>query len=133
MSMVRLGISLLVLLHCRQDDPSKRAKLLAEKLRSDNVEERDAASRTLKKMGQEAVAALSLLKSDPDVEVAERAHQLLRVLRILDVLSPGILKSMPGVEERLAQGPERVWVDVFLEAAGEDQRGKRTHPELKRE
>lgn len=125
---------LLTLFPVRQDAPSKQATSLAEQLRSDSVDERNAAARALKGLGKDATAALLPLASDADAEVAARARQLLRVLKVLEVLPAALPKSLPGVDERLAAGPEQLWAEVFIEAAGDTDDGtRRRHPELKRE
>jgi HEAT repeat protein len=76
-----------------------------EKLRSERVEERDEAAEKLKALGPAALPALRKASLDPDAEVAARASRLLRVIAVLDDLSPALRKAFPGVEEKLIDEP----------------------------
>jgi hypothetical protein len=42
-------------------------------------------------------------------------------LEVRSKLTAGLLKALPGVEERLAEGDEYMWTGVFLEALDEVQ------------
>ncbi len=103
---------LLLLILALQGDP----RALVEKLRSDRVEERDEAIRGLKALGKAAVPELEKAARDPDAETAARARLLLRSLDIAARLSPGLRKTLPGVEDRLAAS-DTAWVEAFLKSS----------------
>ena len=73
-----------------------------EKLRSDDIKEREAAMRQLKELGRAAVPELEKAAKDPETEVAGRARFLLRLFAVRDLITPGLKKAMPGIEEQLA-------------------------------
>ena len=87
-----------------QEDDAGAAELVI-RLRSDSLEEREKATRRLKEMGKAALPALEKAARDKDVEVASRARHLLKVHGVREKLSEGLLKAMPGVEDRLAAIP----------------------------
>jgi HEAT repeat protein len=90
---------------------------LVEKLRSEKIEDRDAAARRLLEMGRSAFPALQRATRDKDPEVGQRVRHLLRVLALRDRLSPSLRQALPGLEERLAAGPDSTWTEAFLEAS----------------
>jgi HEAT repeat protein len=89
---------------------------LVRRLGSESVEERNQAKRLLKEAGRAAVPALERAAKDRDAEVAARAQELLRVLKISETISPVLRREFPGVEERLAAGGDTPWTRVFLDA-----------------
>lgn len=60
-----------------QEDVAREVRKLIEKLRSENVEEREDAARKLKELGKAAVAELEKAGQDKDSELALRARQIL--------------------------------------------------------
>ena len=117
---------LLLSLFLLQDDPAA----LIEKLRSDNVEVREAASTRLKELGDAAKPALERAEKDADSEVAARASYLLRFLRLRTELTPALQKAIPDAVDRLA-GNTAAWAEVFLEAAAVEGERK-THRDITR-
>ncbi len=102
---------ILLLLLALQDDPAA----IVERLRSDRIEEREEAAQRLKEIGAPALPALEKAARDPDGEVSGRARYLLRAIGVRRHLTPGLRRSVPGIEERLAEGESAPWVEVFLD------------------
>lgn len=100
-----------------QGDPSRQARELVEKLRSDRIEEREEAERGLRVLGKPAIPELEKAAKDGEVEVARRAQHLLRVISIMEGLPPALLKAMPGIVDRLASGEPRACTEAFLALA----------------
>lgn len=95
---------------------------LIDRLGADRVEDREEAERRLKSVGRPAVPGLARAAEDPDPEVAGRARRILRAVEAKVRLTPELLRAMPGIEDRLAEGLEPAWTKAFLEAnAGADQ------------
>jgi HEAT repeat protein len=113
-----------------QDDPGKQAHELVEKLRSNDIEVRLKSVRKLKELGKSAVPELGKATTDSDAEVAANAKHLLKIIGIMETLTPNLKKTMPQVEDRLALG---LWREVFLEAEGYNEANKRTYPTLTKE
>lgn len=132
MSIRFLGLCLLSALASTQDDPSKQARDLIEKLRSDRIEDREEATRKLKDLGKLALQELEKAARNPDAEVAGRAKRIAQVIEIREQLTPNLLKILPGLEERLALGDIHTWTAALLEAV-EQQDGRPRYPTLRRE
>src|SRR5438552_6992255 len=113
-----------------QEDPARQAQDFVEKLRSDQIEERDEAARNLKRLGKTAHEALERAQKDSDPEMASRARQLLRVIALMEELTPSLLREMQGIEERLAFGGEEEWMEAIREADAVDIDGRNRHPGL---
>src|SRR5262252_61752 len=91
---------------------------LIEKLGSDRIEVREAATRRLIELGDAAAPALKALAGDPDAEKAARARRLLDHLAALASLSPELRKARPGIERRLSPEADHSWTEEFLAAVG---------------
>jgi HEAT repeat protein len=98
-------------------------KELIDKLRSDRVEERDAASSALKKLDPSAIPLLEAAAKDPDPEVARRAGLAIRIILLRGTLTPGLKNHSPGIEERLAAGTDAAYTAAFLELATRNDLG----------
>jgi HEAT repeat protein len=96
-----------------QDDP----KALVEKLRAERPEDREDARRKLKALGAAVLPELERLAKSPDAEAAAQARLLIRVIDLMRLLSPRLLKEFPGIEEKLATGGDEVWTETLLTAA----------------
>jgi hypothetical protein len=92
---------------------------LIERLRSDSIEEREAAAAKLKDLGRAAAPALEKAASGPDVESAGRARRILAVIDVREKLPAALLKGRPGIDERLAGGGA-AWTRELLDLAQED-------------
>jgi outer membrane lipoprotein-sorting protein len=73
MSIVIAAAVVIPLLSHLQDDPTGQARLLIEKLRSDDSKEREEASKKLLALGEASRLELERATKDPDSEVARRA------------------------------------------------------------
>src|SRR5262245_40140416 len=113
----------LLLLCVALQDPTPRA--LVEKLRSDNVAEREEATRKLKALGRAAVKDLEEAARDLDVEVAGRARTIIRVIGVAERLTPTLKTAFPGIEERLV-AEDDTWTTEFFKVA----EGASTRPEV---
>ena len=116
-----------------QDDTPQQVRALIERLRSDNVEERDSAYKKLKELGPLAEAALEKAGNDPDKEVAGRARSILRVLHIREILPDAVINKSPGLADRLAGNDAHLWSDVFRQLTGHgggELAGVTIHPKL---
>ena len=101
-----------------QDEP----KTLIEKLQAERPEDRAQARRKLKELGTTVLPELERVAKSPDAEAAAQARQLIRVIELMRLLSPRLLKERPGIEEKLAAGGDEAWTEALLEAAGRESR-----------
>lgn len=76
------------------------------------LDTRDDAVFWLKTLGMASVPVLTNAARDGSLE----AKHLLRVIPLQDQLSVQLRTAIRGVEERLATGDDRVWLQVFLAA-----------------
>ncbi len=116
---------LLCALLLAQDNPSA----LIEQLRSDSIDQRNDATRKIKEAGLDVLPLLKKASTDADLELAQRAAVLVRVIPIYVKLTPALRKAMPGVEERLALEDPVIWTRTFLDALSSTDR-VRNHPSL---
>lgn len=107
--MVFLAFVLLV----AQEPP--RAAELVERLRSENIEEREEAAKKLQALGRAAVPQLEKAARDSDGELALRAREILRRGAILERVPRGFDKAFPGLRERLLGGDDHDWTLAFRE------------------
>src|SRR5260221_907781 len=97
--MIRLCLCILIRSSFQfQGQSVQSAGELIELLRTDNAKDREEATRKLKAMGKQAQSALEAAAHDKDFEVVSRAKFLLQRLSTIDVLTPAILKPVPGVQ-----------------------------------
>ncbi len=96
--------------------PPCQARELVERLRSDEIEQREEAARRLRDLGEGARADLEKASGDPDPEVAGRARHVLRLIEVRGRLTPNLMNAMHCVDERLAAGEGRHWTQAFFEA-----------------
>jgi HEAT repeat protein len=115
-----------------QGETDRRARELVERLRSDKIEEREEATRSLRLMGKAAHAEVAKALRDPDAEVASRAALIFPFLQLAGRLSERILRELPQELEGVVEGKPHAWSDAFLAAAGEYE-GRRRHPGLTQE
>jgi len=92
------------------------AATLVEKLRSDVFAEREEATRKLKELGNVARPDLEKAARDKDLEVSQRAKAVLRILDTRAKLTANLIRSVPGIEERLSGLDGHAWTDVLLGA-----------------
>lgn len=64
-----------------QTDQSSQVRLLAERLQSDNIAEREAASTALIKLGKVALPEVELATQSKDIDLAARARKILAAIR----------------------------------------------------
>jgi HEAT repeat protein len=124
-----LRVLILYTLLVQQSDPARQARELIEKLRSEKVDERDEAAQKLKEFGKAAIPELEKASKDKDAEVARRAESLLRVIPIREKLTPNLLKTIPGIEDRLVLTDDHTWTLEFLRAT-ENENGASRYPTL---
>jgi HEAT repeat protein len=91
-------------------------RALIEQLSSERIEARAEAFRKLEAIGRPALPLLEKAALDSDGEVSSRAKQLLVRIPIRERLTPTLVDSVRGIDERLARGE---WKEVFLELAGD--------------
>jgi HEAT repeat protein len=108
--MLTLAIGILVLLGSQDD----RARQLVEKLRSEKVEEREAALRTLKELGPATSEELEKAARDSDLEVASRARRILGYFAVRDRITPALRKAVPAIDEILFCGPASESTEILL-------------------
>jgi HEAT repeat protein len=121
------------LLGATQDDLPKRVQDLVGKLRSETPLEREEAMKQLRSLGPRAIPELEKFVRDPDADVADRVRRLVRILPVLDRLTPNLLRSFPDAPDRLTSGAGGAWIALFVAATELHGRGERDHPELKPE
>jgi HEAT repeat protein len=122
-----LGILLALLPAWRQD--ITQVPGLIEDLRSGTIEKRDRAIRQLREMGKPAMPFLEAAAKEKDLEVAARAKYLIRYIELDALISAGLRKAIPNIQDRLASGDAHLWTETFLHVAG-GPREKRNFPEL---
>src|SRR6185295_1793204 len=105
----------MLVLAAAQDDSSRPARDWIEKLRSQNAQEREAATRRLRDLGTSALPDLEKASKDADPEVAARASFLARLIGVRSTLTPRFLAVMTGVDERIARGATHAWKEAFEE------------------
>ena len=98
-----------------QVDADSDVEKVISNLRSTRPDVRDEAQKLLRSMGKRAKSALERASNDLDPEVSSRAKFLLRALSIEEALSISIVKSTPGIVNRLASANVREWTTSFLE------------------
>jgi hypothetical protein len=121
MAIVRYLLAILVLV--LQDDPAVKTRRLIDRLRSENIAEREEATKGLKELGEAAKPELEKAAKDADAEFASRARYLLRRLELRATLSSNLLKAVPDAADRLADGAGSAWTEVFQQATAYDERG----------
>ena len=94
-----------------QEDPSR----LVELLDSDAVEERDMASENLLALGPKALAALEKAAGQKG-NTSAPARLLIERIEIRSTFPPRLLKTMPGIDSRLAGQSDAEWTRAFKEA-----------------
>lgn len=116
----------------QQDDTARKVHELIKKLGSNRIQVRDEAARNLKELGEAAIPELGKAANAADAELAGRARFLIHTIGIRKTLTSNLLKAMPGLDYRLAQGGAGAWTTAFLEAVEEDDEGRK-HPTLKKQ
>src|SRR6185503_21361813 len=122
--MTNLAFAAVLLLLPQDQDAARELRDLIERLGSDVIEERDRASRRLRRLGKAAVPELEKAARGADAETALRASALLRVIEILGRLSPKVKEALPDLEERFldlenrteefVKVAERAWNDQSI-------------------
>jgi HEAT repeat protein len=109
------GLALAGVLGASPSPPTQDASEWVSQLASPRPEEREQAARNLKALGAAAVPALREAEVNPDPEVAARAGRLLQSIRVSSRLTPALIKTMPGIEDRL--NSPAAWTAAFLDAS----------------
>ena len=109
-----MGLLAALLLALAPDDAAIRE--LIEQLSADRIETRAEAFRKLEEIGRPALPLLEKAARSADGETASRARTLLVRIPIREGLTPALVRLVPGIHERLAQGE---WTQVFLELASD--------------
>ena len=89
-----MAAPLLVLLLLATQEETAR---LVEQLGSPIPEEREAAERNLRKLGDAAEPELRRAVEKGDVEVASRAARLIRIIHEQKLLTPRLRAAFPGI------------------------------------
>lgn len=118
---------LALLLALAQDTPAS----LVERLGAEDAAVRAEAERKLRTLGKAAVPALERAAKDGDAEVSALARRLLDLIAVRVLVPEGVLKSMPGVEDRVLREGEGAWADILIEAV-DWHAGRRRYPEIGR-
>jgi hypothetical protein len=114
-------VPLLVFLGMPQEGPALRVAEELRRLRSDDVEVRNDATRKLTALGEQARSGLEGLLQDPDVDVRSRALDMVRELhrsaRIRSVQEPGkrVTIALQGAD--LEDGLRRIFEAFGLKVA----------------
>lgn len=107
---------------------------LVEKLRSDDIADRERAFYKLEELGDKAEAELKRAAADSDVAFGQQVRVLLGILDLDRTLSPALKKAVPGISRRVGlRGPGEA-LRIYLEISGKSaDAGRRfLHPELRR-
>src|SRR5215471_3438552 len=122
-----IRIVALVLLLAPQSDPVRE---LIDRMRSDAPQERNRAYAQLQRLGKAAVPALQRVAKDQDADLVVRARLLLKTFELRESLPPALIRELPGLEGRLAQGWGE-WTAAFREGTRSTDSGP-AHPALRR-
>src|SRR5262247_1678187 len=117
----------LLLLLPPQSDPVRE---LIDRMRSDAPQERNRAYAQLQSLGKSAVPALLRVSKEQDADLVVRARLLLRTFELRESLPPDLLRHLPGLEERLAQGWGE-WTAALIDGTRWTDNGP-AHPSLRR-
>ncbi len=90
---------------------------LVERLRSDRIDEREAAGRKLVDAGPAALVELRRAARDADPEVAQHAALLIRRITAARLLGPAVFRRLPEAETLLAGSRDHDWTRVFKTSA----------------
>src|SRR2546426_340867 len=121
---------LLSLLLFAQDESSRQARQLIEKLRSETIEERDEAARKLRELGSGAEEELEKATRDKDPEVAGRARTLLgegifrRIEETLVKARTARIKFRIDADSSIPSEKNKLWGTLLL------KEGNRAHLDL---
>jgi HEAT repeat protein len=117
--MLRAAVLLLILggASAAGDEAGDPLRELLEGLRSDRIDQRDAADRKLFDAGPSALPALRRAARDPDAELARRAAALVRRVEASRLLGPSVFRRLPEAETLLASSRDRDWTRAFRAAA----------------
>ena len=100
---------------CASQKQANQARLLVEKLASEDVGTRDEAAQNIKLLGVRATSELTKATRSADSEVASRARYLLRWIEIDSLIAASIKRAIPGVTDLLVNGEDEVWTQVVLQ------------------
>src|SRR5438552_10999652 len=89
-----LILALLLSVH-QEDDPGRLVRQLVEKLRSESIEEREAAVRGVRSLGEPALPELRKLQNTLDAEVRGRIRDLIIELEWFPLLPPHFASRHP--------------------------------------
>ena len=108
----------------------KRIQELVDRLRSDDVSQRDEAAKELKALGKKAVPALETAAKSSDAEVSSVAKKLIVSIELAATLTPALRKWKPGIEDLLAAGGDAEATKLLLEAVEQDEEENPVNPGL---
>lgn len=111
-----MRFSLTILFVLLFQDPGTEVPRLLERLKSDQIQERDEASRRLVALGAAARIGLEGATRSSEAEYAARAREILAAIETGERLAP-LFKIMPAAEERLKKGDDRAWTELLLEVS----------------
>ena len=101
----------------QQEDPAAKVDGLLRQIRSDRIEERDAATAELRKLDASVLPRLRAALEGAEPEVRERIREAIAVITVSVILTPELRKAIPSLAEELSKGPPHSWAEAFLRVA----------------
>src|SRR6185295_6421901 len=111
------GVLLVLLGTTAGDESGDEMRRLVARLRSDRIEEREAAALRIREAGPAVLPELRRAEQDPDPEISQRAARLARLVDAARILGARVFRKMPEAEALLASPVDHDWTEVFFAAA----------------
>jgi len=118
------GVLLVLLGTAAGDESGDEMRRLVARLRSDRIEEREAAALRIREAGPAVLPELRRAEQDPDPEISQRAARLARLVDAARILGARVFRKMPEAEALLASPVDHDWATHSSVGRGESFKQK---------